>query len=289
MATTEKIAVTGASGQLGRLVLAELARIAPTAQIVGLVRTPSVASDLMQLGIELKRADYTDSASLDAALAGVDKLLLISSSEIGQRVAQHRNVIDAAKRSGVKLIAYTSLLHADKSPLDLAIEHRETEALIRASGIPFVLLRNGWYTENYTGNAAAAVAHGVVLGAAAEGRISSAARADFAAAAAVVLAAREDQAGKIYELAGDEAFTLSEYAAELARQSGKSVLCSNLTEGGYKAALEGIGLPPHFAALYAESDAKAANDALFDQSGQLSRLIGRPTTPLAQSVSNALA
>jgi NAD(P)H dehydrogenase (quinone) len=216
-------------------------------------------------------------------------VLLISSSEVGRRTPQHRNVIDAAKAAGVKLLAYTSILRADTSPMALAVEHRETEALIRASGIPFVLLRNSWYTENYTGTIAAALQHGAVLGAAGEGRISSAARADYAAAAAAVLVSPESQAGKAYELAGDSAFTLSEYAADITKQSGKPVVYKNLPEADYKAALQGVGLPEAFAALLAESDAKAAKGALYDDSRQLSRLIGRPTTTMAQSVAAALA
>jgi NAD(P)H dehydrogenase (quinone) len=207
-----------------------------------------------------------------------------------RRAPQHRNVIDAARAAGVKLLAYTSILHADTNPMALAVEHRETEAHIRSSGLPFVRLRNGWYTENYTGNLAAAVQHGAVLGAARDGRISSAARADFAAAAAVVLASdAKSQAGKVYELAGDNAYTLPEYAAEIARQSGKRVVYKDLPEGDYKAALQGIGLPEAFAEIYAESDAKAAGNALYDGGRELSRLIGRPTTTVAESIAEALA
>lgn len=289
MATSENIVVTGATGQLGRLVLGELKKLAPSAHLTGLVRSPEAAKDLAAQGIELRKADYTDPASLNAALAGADKVLLISSNEIGQRLPQHRNVIEAAKRAGVKLLAYTSLLHADTSPLNLSGEHRETEALIRASGLPFVLLRNGWYTENYLASAKPAIEHGAVLGAAKNGRISSAARADYAAAAAAVLTSTQDQNGRVYELAGDGAYTLTEYAAELAKQSGKPVIYKNLSEAEYKAALLSIGLPEIHADLYAESDAKAARDALYDGSRDLSRLIGRPTTPLAQSVAAALA
>lgn len=289
MTISETIIVTGATGHLGRLVVADLLRIAPTAHVIGIVRNAVAAKDLADRGVELRTANYDDPASIAAALTGADKVLLISSSEVGRRVPQHRNVIDAAKAAGVKLLAYTSILHADKSPMALAVEHRETEALIRSSGVPFVFLRNGWYTENYTGNVAAAIQHKAVLGAARDGRISSAARADFAAAAAAVLASRENQAGKVYELAGDTAFTLTEYAAEIARQSGKPVAYKDLSEADYKAALQAIGLLEVFAELYAESDAKAANGSLYDESRQLSRLIGRPTTAMAQSVAAALA
>jgi len=289
MANSETIAVTGATGQLGRLVIADLLKRAPAAHLVGIVRNAAAAKDLADRGVELRTADYNDPASVTAALAGVDKVLLISSSEVGQRVRQHRNVIDAAKAAVVKLIAYTSILRADTNPMALAVEHRETEALIRSSGIPFVLLRNGWYTENYTGNVAAALAHGAVLGASRDGRIASASRADYAAAAAAVLASPGDQAGKIYELAGDTAFTLADYAAEIARQSGKPVVYKDLPEADYKAALQAVGLPEAFAGILAESDAKAAKGSLYDDSRHLSRLIGRPTTAMSQTVAAALA
>jgi NAD(P)H dehydrogenase (quinone) len=289
MTTSETIAVTGATGQLGRLVIADLLARAPAARIVALVRNPAAARDIADRGVELRAADYDDPTSVKAALSGIDRLLLISSSEIGKRAAQHGNVIDAAKAAGVRLIAYTSLLHADTSPMALAAEHRATEALIRASGVPFVILRNGWYTENYTGNVAAVLQHGAVLGSAQNGRISAAARADFAGAAAAVLASRDSHAGTIYELAGDAAFTLSDYAAEIARQSGKAIVYKNLPEAEYKSVLQGVGLPEAFADIIAESDAKAANDSLYDAGRQLSRLIGRPTTTMAQSVAAALA
>ena len=288
--TPDTFVVTGASGQLGRLALTELRRLAPDARLVGLVRDPARAEDLTKLGIEVRQADYDAPDTLAAALAGADRVLLVSSSEVGRRADQHRNVIAAAKAAGVRLLAYTSLLHADRSPLALAEEHRATEDALRASGLPVVVLRNGWYTENYTGGAAAAVQHGVVLGAARSGRISAAARADYATAAATVLAGDIGAyAGQTLELAGDHAFTLAEYAAELARQSGKPVAYSDLPEADYRAALEGFGLPAPAAAIYAESDAKAADDALFDEGGTLGRLIGRPTTPLASSVAAALA
>jgi NAD(P)H dehydrogenase (quinone) len=286
---SETIAVTGATGQLGRLVLEDLLKAAPAAHLIALVRDPAAARDLADRGIEIRAADYENPASLVTALASIDKLLLISSNAVGRRTAQHRNVIDAAKAAGVKLIAYTSILRADTSAMELAKEHHETEALIRASGIASVMLRNGWYTENYAGNAAAAIQHGAVLGAARDGRISSAARADYAAAAAAVLTSPANQAGKIYELAGDDFYTLTDFAAEIAKQSGKPVVYKDLPESDYKAALETIGLPPVYAQLYAESDAKASQGALYDDGRQLSKLIGRPTTPLARTVAAVLA
>ncbi|HEY4079726.1 MAG TPA: SDR family oxidoreductase [Burkholderiaceae bacterium] len=281
------IVVTGATGQLGRLVIENLLQTVPASSVVAAVRDPAKAADLAARGVQLRQADYNDAASLDRAFAGAEKLLLISSNELGQRVAQHRAVIDAAVRSGIKLVAYTSLLHADTSPLGLAREHQETEALLKASGLPHVLLRNGWYTENYTAGAPAALQHGVLLGGAGAGRISSAARADYAAAAAAVLV-QEGQAGRVYELAGDAAFTLADLAAELARQSGKPVAYRDLPKADYEAALLGFGLPAPIAELISDSDLGASRGALFDDGHQLSRLIGRASTPLAQTVSAAL-
>jgi len=273
------IAVTGATGQLGRLVIQELLRSVPAAQIVAAVRTPAKAQDLAAVGVQVRQADYTQPDTLRAAFAGVDKLLLISSSEVGQRAAQHRAVIDAAKAADVKLIAYTSILRADISALGLAAEHKETEAALQASGVPFVLLRNGWYTENYVGVVPTAVQYGAVMGSAKDGRISAASRADYAAAAAAVLV-KDGQAGKVYELAGDTAFTLTQFAAEIAKQSGKPVVYADMPQAAYAAELVKVGLPEGFAALLADSDAAAANGGLFDEGQQLSRLIGRATTSI---------
>lgn len=281
------IVVTGATGQLGRLVIQNLLRSVPAGNIVALARDPAKAADLAALGVQVREADYTRLATLEAAFVGAQKLLLISSSEVGQRVAQHRAVIDAAVRARVGLIAYTSLLHADTSPLGLALEHTETEKMLKASGLPFVLLRNGWYSENYAASVPAALAHGAVIGSAGEGRIASAARADYAAAAAAVLTT-DGQAGRVYELAGDTAYTLAEFAAEIARQSGKPVVYNNLPEADYAAALLGFGLPQPLAAMLADSDTGASRGGLFDASRQLGALIGRATTPLRDTVAVAL-
>lgn len=215
------LAITGATGQLGRLVVAALLKTVPAGEIAALVRDVGKASDLAVKGVVVREADYDRPETLGPALAGVDKLLLISGNEVGRRVPQHKAVIDAARTAGVKLIAYTSVLHADTSPLGLAEEHRQTEALLRASGVPWVLLRNSWYTENYTASTPAALEHGAVLGSAGDARIASATRVDFAHAAAAVLLAQENQAGRIYELAGDEAYTLAEFAAELSRRPAR--------------------------------------------------------------------
>ncbi len=281
------IIVTGASGQLGRLVIEVLLKILPASEIVAAVRNPEKVADLAARGVEVRQADYDQPASLASAFKGADKLLLISASEVGRRVPQHRAVIDAAKAAGIGLLAYTSILHADTSPLPLAAEHKETESLIRASGLPAVILRNSWYTENYLAGIPAALKYGVLLGSAGAGKIASAARADYAEAAAAVLT-QVNQAGRIYELAGDEAYTLDELAGEIAQQSGKAVAYQNLPESEFKAALLGAGLPDGLATLLAESDVGAAQGGLFDDSRQLSQLIGRPTTPLAELVRRAL-
>lgn len=279
------IAVTGATGQLGRLVIEQLKSRVGAGALLALVRDPAKAAGL---GVTARAADYGRPETLAPALAGVETLLLISSSEVGQRVAQHRNVIDAARAAGVGRIVYTSLLHADVSPLSLAAEHLETEAMVKASGLAFTVLRNGWYTENYTGSLAAAVAHGALIGSAGEGRISWAARADFAEAAAVVLTTPGHE-GRVYELAGDDAYTLAGLAAEVSRQAGKAVAYNNLPPADYAGALAGFGLPPALAQAIASWDVDASNGALFDDGRVLSRLIGRPTTPLSQVVAAALA
>ncbi len=274
------IVVTGATGQLGRLVIqALLQRQVPANRIVAAVRSPAKAADLAAQGIVVRQADYSQPESLRAAFAGAEKVLLISSSEVGQRLAQHRNAIEAAQAAGVGLLAYTSLLHADTSPLGLAEEHRQTEALLRQSGLPHVILRNGWYTENYLASVAPALQHGAYIGAAGEGRIASAARADYAEAAAAVLTL-PDQAGKVHELAGDTAYTLADLAAAISRLSGKTVPYVNLSQADFEAALLKAGLLAPLATLLADSDAGVARGALFDDQRQLSRLIGRPTTPL---------
>ncbi|TKV17508.1 SDR family oxidoreductase [Citrobacter sp. wls613] len=278
------IAITGATGQLGQHVIENLLKTVPASQIVAIVRNPAKAATLSLQGITVRQADYTDEAAFTTALQGIDKLLLISSSEVGQRTPQHRNVINAAKSARVKFIAYTSLLHADTSPLGLADEHLATEKMLAESGLDYALLRNGWYSENYLASAPAALEHGVFIGAAGDGKIAAATRADYAAAAARVIS-EEGHAGKIYELAGDEGWTLSQLAAELAQQSGKKVVYQNLSEADFAAALKGFGLPAGLAEMLADSDIGASKGGLFDDSHTLSTLIKRPTTSLAESVS----
>lgn len=280
-----KIGITGATGQLGTIAVAKLKERTAADNLVALVRSPEKAASL---GIEARAFDYANPDGLVAALAGIDTLLLISSSAVGQREVQHKNVINAAKKAGVKWIVYTSLLHATTSELALAPEHVATEQALEQSGIAFTILRNGWYTENYAGSIPGSVQAGAFIGSAGEGKISSATREDFAEAAAAVLTT-EGHEGKIYELAGDEAYTLAELAAEVSKQTGKNIPYTNLSEADFTAALVGMGLPEGFAGVLSDSDAKAAEGALFSDDKALSTLIGRPTTPLADVVKKFIA
>jgi NAD(P)H dehydrogenase (quinone) len=282
-----RIAVTGATGKLGRLAIeALLARVPPT-ELVALARDPGKAADLAGRGVAVRQADYDRPETLGPALSGVDKLLFVSASELGKRARQHAGVVEAARRAGVKLVAYTSVLRADSSRLGLAEEHRRTEQMIRDAGLPFVFLRNGWYLENYTENLAPALAHGALLGSAGEGRIAAAARADYAEAAAAVLTGAGHQR-RIHELAGDESFTMAQLAAEVARRSGKPVAYRDLSPGDHLAALVAAGLPAPVAEMLVDADQAIRRGELDDPSRDLRRLIGRPTTPLAAAVAAAV-
>lgn len=277
------IAVTGATGQLGRLALAAL-KARGADDLIALVRDSAKGADL---GVALRVFDYLRPETF-GALAGVDTLVLISSNDFNDRAGQHRAVIAAAQAAGVQRILYTSILKGSDSPMTmLAADHIATEAALAASGLAVTILRNGWYTENYTGALGAALEHGAILGSAGTGRVATAARADFAEAIAVT-ALDPSHAGKVYELAGDTAYTLAELAAEVSAQSGKPVAFVNLPEAEYAKALEGFGLPAGFAAVLAQCDAVAGQGALYDDSHTLSRLIGRPTTPMSATVRAAL-
>lgn len=283
-----KILVTAASGQLGRLVLAELLKSVPADRIVAGARNPDSLKAFAARGVTVRAVDYTKPATLDAALAGIDRVLLISSNSVGARAVEHQNAIDAAKRAGVSLLAYTSILRCDTTPILIGDEHKATEAALKKSGVPHVLLRNGWYTENYTGAIQAVLAHNAVVGSSGNGKISGAARADYAAAAATVLASAANEAGKVYELAGDEAFTMAEYAAEIAQQTGKPITYNDLPEAVYAGILTGAGLPEGFAKLLAQSSTATKDGALYDDGRQMSKLIGRKTTPMKDTVAAAL-
>jgi len=260
-----KIAVTGATGHLGTFVVEELKKRVSNENIVALVRTPGKAS---ALEVEVRAFDYNQPETMTAALAGVDRLVLISGNEIGQRARQHFNVIEAAGKAGVEWIVYTSLLHADSTTLNLAGEHMTTEEALKASGINYTILRNGWYTENYTDSIGGALAGGAFIGSAGNGKISSAARVDYGEAAAVAIT--------------------DDLAAEISNQTGTNIPYRNLTEAEYTKILESFEIPAGFAAAIASWDVSASKDDLFDDSHQLSALIGRPTTPLADSVKAAL-
>jgi NAD(P)H dehydrogenase (quinone) len=282
------IVVTGATGRLGRLTVESLlAKGVAAADIVATGRSIDKIGDLTARGVTVRQADFDDPATLKDAFAGADKVLLVSGSEPGKRIPQHRAAVDAAREAGAELIVYTSAPRADTTALKLAEEHAATEKYIRDSGLPFAFLRNSWYLEVYTERIAEQLEHGVT-GSAGDGRISAAARADYAEAAAAVLTA-PDQAGQVYELGGDTAFTLTEYAAELSRQSGKPVEYHDIPLEAYTTMLEGFGLPRPLAEVIADIDAGIKRGDVLSDSGDLSRLIGHPTTTLAAAIAAALA
>lgn len=281
----QTIAVSGATGQLGQLIIQRLKNHLPASHIVALARNPAKAQ---ALGVQTRLADYNREETLVPALQDIDTLMLVSGNELGQRIAQHQRLMDAARDAGVKRIVYTSLLRADRSPLSVAREHPESEAYLRASGLAYTILRNGWYHENYTGSIPAALARQAFYGSAGAGRISSAARADYADAAVAVLLG-EGHDGQTYELAGDSAYTLAELAAEISRQSGHNIPYVDLAASDYATILAEQGIPADFAALIAGWDSDAKDGALYSEEQTLSQLIGRPTTPITESVRQALA
>lgn len=253
-----------------------------------MVRDPNKAEAIKSLGAEVRVADYNDESSLGTALKGVSNLLLISSSEVGNRVPQHNAVINAAKENNIAAIVYTSILNADRNPMALAAEHKETEAIIETAGIPYVLLRNGWYSENYTQNISSVLQTGAVIGASKQGVIHSAARADYAEAAAKVLANVKPHLGKTYELAGDDGFDLNQLANIISEVSEKPIAYNELEPIDYANILISIGLPEGFANALADSDEKAQSGWLQETSKQLSKLINRPTTTIRESVAQML-
>ncbi|MEV5430554.1 SDR family oxidoreductase [Streptomyces sp. NPDC052701] len=282
------IIVTGATGQLGRLVVQELLTRVPADQIVAAVRTPDKAADLAEQGVQVREADYDRPETLKAAFEGAEKILLISGSEVGRRIPQHQAVIDAAKDAGAGLLAYTSVLHADTSTLPVAPEHQATEEAIRASGLTYSLLRNGWYNENYIPAAQQGAANGVIIGSARDGRISSASRADYAAAAAVVLTG-DGHDNTVYELSGDTAFTMDDVAADITAVTGTQVTYQDLPAEAHTRALAEAGLPEPVVEMLVAIDAGTAEGQLAGTTGDLSRLIGRPTTALRATLTAALA
>lgn len=286
---TTTIAVTGATGNLGRLVIEDLLTRVPADQIVALVRDVSKASDLADHGVQVRAFDYDRPESLAPALAGVDRLLLISGNAIGQRVPQHAAVIEAAEAAGVPFVAYTSVLHADTAKtLMVAPEHVETEKLLAKAPFTVALLRNGWYSENVIDVAKQAASSGVLVTSAGDGRQFTAPRADYAAAAAAVLTAENPEAAT-YELAGDAGFTQDEFAQIVAELSGKPVVVQHLSADEHRAALASVGLPEGAVEFVVSTDAAIADGELADSpTGTLSRLIGRPTTPIQDTLADAL-
>jgi len=279
------IAVTGATGKLGGLVIDGLLKSVPAERIVAIVRSPEKAERFASRGVQVRRGDYSVPETLAPALAEVKRLLLISGMDLGKRVEQHQAVIEAAKAAGVELIAYTSLLRADSSTLPIAGEHHATEKLLRDSGIPYVLLRNGWYIENYTDNLAMPLAHGAFIGAAWDGRIAAATRADYAAAAVNVLTTNGHQ-GKAYQLAGDHAFTMKELAQAVSGWAGRSIPYHDLPALEYREALAKAGIPEMFLDLLVGTDLAIARGDLDSSSRDLHKLIGRDTQTLRDVLSS---
>jgi NAD(P)H dehydrogenase (quinone) len=280
--------ITGATGHLGRLVVEQLLEAGvPAGDIIATGRATDKIKDLADRGVQVRAVDFGDPAAVRAAVADADRVLLVSAMDPGGRVAQHRNVIDAAREAGTGLVAYTSIVNAATTTIRLAADHQATEQLLRDSGVPYVLLRNSWYHENYTDRLPAFLAQGAIPGSAGEGRISAAARADYAAAAVRVLTT-DGHAGQAYELGSDEPFTLAQLAAEISAQSGKEVRYLDLPEAGYVNALKEHGVPELMAGMIAETDAAAAHGALHTASGDLSALTGRSATTLSAAVGAAL-
>lgn len=283
------IVVTGATGQFGRLAVENLRkRGVPAAEITVAVRDTDKAADLLAEGVTVREADYDRPETLVPAFTGADKLLFVSANGPDDlRITQHRAVVTAARQAGVGLVAYTSITEADTNPIGLSRVHRDTEAALADAGLPTVLLRNGWYTENYTANLPGSVERGAIVGSAGDGRIASATRADLAEAAAVVLT-RENQAGKVYELTGDTAWTPAELAAEATAVSGTDVVYTDLPAEQYADILTGAGLPGFLVELLVDADVKISQGALAKVTGDLSALLGRPTTSLTDAVTAAL-
>lgn len=275
-----KIGVTAATGRLGRIVIEKLKQKIQPVEIVALARSAEKAKEL---GVEFRPFDYEKPELIRPALQGLDKLLLISVGGLDRRYDKHRNVLEVAREIGIPKVVYTSILHATHSTIDLALAHKNTEELLLESISDFTILRNGWYTENYTDGLVGAVSAGKLLGSAKDGKISSASRADYAEAAVAVLLS-DGHRNKTYELAGDTAYTLSDMAAEVAKQTGKKFVYANHPEAEYAKLLIGFGVPAQMANAVAGWDTAVANGDLFDDSHILSKLIGHPTTPMSETV-----
>nr|WP_174505444.1 SDR family oxidoreductase [Acinetobacter sp. Marseille-Q1620] len=280
-----KIAITGATGQLGHFVIDALLKETKAENIIALVRNIEKAVELKDKGIELRLFDYDQPETLVPALQEVDKLLLISANEVGRRTPQHAAVIDAAKAANVPYIAYTSLLNADTNPLGLAQEHRETESLIKTSGLKYTFLRNNWYSENYLANVQHVAEQGTLYGSAKDGKISSASRQDYAEAAAKVLTSQGHD-NKTYELAGSTSFTLSDLAGYIAKASGKTVKYQNISPEDYTSALKKAGLPDGLIEVIVDADVQTVKGAMYSDSKDLENLLGRKTTLIQDQITD---
>jgi NAD(P)H dehydrogenase (quinone) len=281
------LVVTGATGQLGRLVVASLlAKGVAADRIVALGRDDGRLAALADLGVTTRRVDYSDAGAVADALAGAERVLLISGNEIGQRLVQHQNVIDAAKSAGVELLAYTSVAHADTSGIELAVEHRATEEAIVASGLPYTFLRNSWYIENYSGQLGTYLEHGTILGAAGDGRVSAATRADFAEAAAAVLLTEQPKV--VYELGG-AAFSMKELAETVSEVTGTDINYTDVPADELTKVLVGAGVPEQYAAIVADADLGLGRGELYVEPTDLEDLLGRPATSLADELRSAFA
>lgn len=281
------IAITGANGQLGQLVVQGLLGAVPAARIVAVVRRLDEADALRALGVQVREGDYDRPASLEKAFAGGERVLLISAVQRGQRLRQHKAAIDAARAAGVQSLAYTSMLRADTSRLVLAGEHLDTETYLKQSGLGCTILRNGWYLENHTGAVGAALAHGAVVGSAGDGRFASASRADYAGAAVKVLT-EDGHLGKTYELNGDASFSMAEFAAELSKQAGRTIPYTDLAPTDYAGVLRGFGLPQEIVEVVIDADMRSRQGELDGDSSDLSMLLGRRTTTLAEAIAAAM-
>lgn len=287
--STETILVTGATGALGSKIVQSLLQKAPQAKVIAGARKQDKAAALVAKGAEFRLLDYDRPETVEAAMQGVTRVVLVSGTDVGRRVPQHKAVVDAAKRAGVKLLGYTSILRATESPLLLAQEHRGTEEVLAASGLPHILLRHGWYTENSTNTAPLAVQYGVVQSCAGEGRFSTATRQDYADGDATLILRDGHAPGQRYELAGSSSWSKGEYADLLSRKSGKPVKYQSMNQADFAAALMAVGLPEPIAKIVSDSDAGAASGWLQDDSRTLEKVIGRPTTPLEKVVDETLA
>lgn len=284
------IVITGATGKLGHHVLQVLLeRSVPAGEIVAAGRSIEKLEDFAAQGVRVTAMDYDDPASVTAALAGATKVLLIASSEVGKdRPGQHRTVIEAAKAEGVELLAYTSNANAEINKTILGVDHKATEEILADAGVPYALLRNGYYFENWTDQLQGTLAQGALVASAGNGRVNAATRRDLAEAAVAVLLG-EDQAGKVYELGGDTAFTLAEFAEEITAVTGTPVVYKDLPAAEYVAMLTSVGVPEGFAQILADSDQGLARGDLLVEGNDLSTLIGRPTTTPADAIRMALA